>query len=173
MAKPVKHVTPPDRMDRWKKMWATPRLLDAEATDLAFEEFQEQFVPGHMHKLFLRSFGTPGAKFNNRFFSDHASFQNWDLKIGELVGAEGGHIEAIVIYGSPDRLEAHFLRGERRRRLRDIFIDDWHPACAIVRGGRVTLYVFIDNKMRGCIVNTVVTEGEPEESEAPVWVDQD
>lgn len=163
MGKPIVSVTPPDRVERWKKLWGTPRKLEVAATDAAFEEFQEALVPGHMHKLFLKTFGTPKAKFGNRFFSDDSSFHKWETRLSRLIG-EGENIEAIVIYGSPDRLEAHAMKGERRRTLRDIVIDDWQAACAIVRAEHTTLYIFIEPKMRGCIVRTV--QGEPPEPDS-------
>ena len=174
MAKPIKFITPANRVERWKKLWATPKLLDAATTDAAYEEFQNEFVPGHMHKYFLKSFGVPKAQFGNRFFMEDAQYRNWDMKISAFAG-EGGHVEVIAIYGSPDALEAHALRGERRRSLRDIIIDDWQAACAIVRAGPTTLYVFIEPKMRGCIVRVVQAEGtEVEEMpDADMLIDGD
>ncbi len=160
MAKPIKFVTPEDRMAKWKKLWATPKLLDDEATDLAFEEFQEAFVPTHMHKKFLQFFGTPRAAFGNRFFYDDAVFMEWTRTLRTLGLDRLPHVEVTVIYGSPDRLEAHQLRGEPRRALRDIIIDDWQAACAIVRGAESTLYVFVEPKMRGCMVRTVLNAEE-------------
>ncbi len=151
MAKPIKNVTPTTRVEGWKKLWATPRLLDDTATEAAFEEFLDGFVPGHMRKYFVKSFGVPKAAFGNRYFMEDASYRNWDMKISEFAG-EGDHVEVVTIYGSPDKLEAHVLRGERRRSLRDIVIDDWQASCAIVRAGTTTLFVFIEPKMRGCIV---------------------
>gem|GEM_PF-1106556 len=162
MAKPIETVTPPNRMERWKKLWGTPRKLEGEALDLAFEEFEDALVPRHMHKLFLKSFGQPKSKFGNRFFADDSIYRNWDMKISQFAG-EGEHVEATIIYGSPDKLEGHVLRGERRRSLRDIVIDDWHAACVIVRAGKTTLYVFVEPKMKGCIVRTVVEGGVVEE----------
>jgi len=144
-------------VERWKKLWATPRLLDVSLTDAAFEEFQEAFVPGHMHKYFLKSFGVPKAQFGNRFFMEDAQYRSWDMRLSSFTG-EGEHVDVTVIYASPDALEAYALRGERRRTLRDIIIDDWQAACAIVRAGPTTLYVFIEPKMRGCMVRTVHDE---------------
>ena len=154
MAKPIKVVTPENRLERWKKLWATPRRLDVAATDAAFEEFEEEFVSGHMRKYFLKSFGIPKAVFGNRYFKEDALYRSWDTRISSFAG-EGEHVEVVVIYGSPDKLEAHQLKGERRRTLRDIVIDDWQAACAIVRADTTTLYVFIEPKMKGCIVRTV------------------
>jgi hypothetical protein len=159
MDKPIKSVTPDNRLERWKKLWCKPRLLDADETDISFEEFQEALVPSHMHKLFLRSFGQPKAKIGNRFFKEGAAYFDWDRKLSSLVRDEG-QAEVTVIYGSPDALEAHELRGEMRRTLRDIVIDDWHAACAIVRATDRTLYVFVEPKMRGCIVLAKVHEQE-------------
>lgn len=152
MAKPIAFVTPPDRIDRWKKLWGTPRKLDAEATDRAFEEFQDAVVPSHMHKLFLKQFGVPKTKFGNRFFVDEVEFKSWETRLETLVGSGEDRVEATVIYGSPEALEAHVLKGERRRSLRDIVIDDWQAACAIVDAGDRRVYVFVEPKMRGCIV---------------------
>ncbi|CAN5399169.1 hypothetical protein BH11ARM2_BH11ARM2_11000 [soil metagenome] len=161
MAKPNTHVTPPDRIDRWKKLWGTPRKMDAAATDVAFEEFQDALVPRHMHKLFLKQFGTPKVKFGNRFFVDEVEFLKWETRLETLVGIGEEKLEVAVIYGSPDALEGHVLKGERRRSLRDIVIDDWQAACAIVTAGDRRIYVFVEPKMRGCIVRAV--KGEPEE----------
>ena len=133
MAKPIKFVTPEHRVDRWKKLWASPKLLTLEETEAAYEEFQDALIPSHMHTLFLRTFGLPKAKFGNRFFKDAATYVNWENKLGSYFGQEGEHIYATVIYGSPDKLEAYELRGERRRSFKDIVIDDWHAACAIAR----------------------------------------
>ncbi len=161
MPKPILSVTPDNRVDRWKKMWATPRKLTQEETELAFEEFQDALVPRHMHKQFLRFFGLPKSKFGNRFFKDGALYVNWDSKLANYFGMEGPHLEATVIYGSPDRLEAHVLRGERRRSFRDIIIDDWHTACAIVKDENRALYIFVEPKMRGVIVLIVPLTDAP------------
>ena len=163
MARLQKHVTPDNRIDRWKKLWATPKKLTPVETDEAFEEFQEEFVPGHMHKYFLKSFGVPKAQFGNRFFMEDAQYRNWDMRISSFVG-EGEHIEATVIYGSIDALEAHHLKGERRRTLRDIIIDDWQAACAIIRSKEANIFVFVEPKMRGCMVRMNRLDGfeEPE-----------
>jgi hypothetical protein len=115
-----------------------------------------------MRKYFLKSFGVPKAKFGNRFFMEDATYRNWDMQISSFAG-EGGHVEVVTLYGSPDALEAYALRGERRRSLRDIVIDDWQASCAIVRAGETTLFVFIEPKMRGCIVRAV-HDGEGETS---------
>jgi hypothetical protein len=161
MAKPSSSVTPDNRVDRWKKMWGTPRKLDPEETEIAFDEFAQAVVPGHMHKMFLKNFGVPKAQFGNRYFGEETSFQNWDTRLSSLLG-EGDHLEAIVIYASPEKIEAHWLRGERRRTLRDIVIDDWHAACAIVKAGSSRLNLFIEPKMRGCIIR-IVQVGDDEE----------
>jgi hypothetical protein len=151
MAKPLKSVTPEGRVERWKKLWGASRMLDDAATEEAFEEFQTNFVPSHMRKKFLQFFGMPKAQFGNRFFRDDAAFTNWDAPLSRL-GVATSHVEVTVIYGSPDSLEAHAFRGESRRTLRDIVVDDWHAACAIAIAGDLTLYIFIEPKMRGCIV---------------------
>jgi len=160
MAKPMTSVTPANRVERWKKLWATPKRLDADATDAAFEEFQEALVPSHMHKQFLKFFGQPKAQFGNRFFVDEAVFHDWETRLTALGAPEGTHLDVTIIYGSPDALEAHSLRGESRRKLRDIVIDDWQAACGIIRAESQTFYFFIEPKMRGCIVRTVA---KPEE----------
>jgi hypothetical protein len=67
-----------------------------------------------------------------------------------------------VIYGSPDAIEGHQLRGQVRRTLRDIVIDDWFAAAAIVRGGGMNLYVFVEYKMKGCIVLSIKDENYSE-----------
>ena len=165
MAKPNKFITPEDRIEKWKKLWATPKLLDDAATDEAFEEFVANFIPTHMRRLFLRTFGVPKAAFGNRFFLDGSAYHEWDTRISALAGIEGGHVDVTVIYAGPDRMEGHTLRGERRRSLRDIVIDDWHLAIAIVRAGRSDLYVFVEPKMRGCVVKTVRRESDESEGE--------
>lgn len=159
MAKPLKFVTPENRVERWKKLWGKPRRLDSAETEAAFDEFLAEFVPSRMHKLFLKTFGNPKGVYDNRFFRDEAAFQNWDAKLSSLMLADG-HADVTVIYGSSDTLEAHAMRGEVRRSLRDIVIDDWHGACAVVRSGTKTLYVFVAPKMRGCIVRSVQTDDD-------------
>ena len=118
-----------------------------------------------MRRLFLRTFGVPKAAFGNRFFLDGSAYHEWDTRISALAGIEGGHVDVTVIYAGPDRMEGHTLRGERRRSLRDIVIDDWHLAIAIVRAGRSDLYVFVEPKMRGCVVKTVRRESDESEGE--------
>jgi hypothetical protein len=49
-------------------------------------------------------------------------------------------------------MEAHRIRGQTRRTLRDVIIDDWYGACAIVRSQGTVLYLFIEHKMKGVIV---------------------
>lgn len=168
MARPSKFVTPEDRIEKWKKLWATPKPLTDNETDDGFDEFVEMFVPRHMRKSFLKTFGVPKAAFGNRFFMDGSVYHTWDTKIAALAGANGGNVEVTVIYASLDRMEGHRLTGERRRSLRDIVIDDWHTACAIVRAGRSILYVFVEPKMRGCVVRTVKPEGEDEPEDLDV-----
>ncbi len=165
MAKPVTYITPPERVDRWKKLWATPKKLSDAETDTIFDEFMDAFVPRHMQKKFSTSFGFPKAMFNNRFFMEDATFQNWTAKLSSLVGFDGDHVEVTMIYASPDALEAHTLRGERRRTIKDFLIDDWHSACAIARAGSKTLYIFIQPRMRGCMIRKIggtEEEGMPE-----------
>jgi len=152
MAKPTGPITPVDRVEKWKKKWGAVRLLDDETTEADFAEFQDALVPGHMQKRFANTFGVPRAVFGNRYFVDDAKYQDWDTKFTTLLWSNVTHVEATVIYASPDSLEAHRMRGEIRRTLRDVIIDDWQAACAIVRGGDSTLYVFVEPKMRGCIV---------------------
>ena len=165
MPKPTEFVTPDKRVDRWKKYWGTPKRLSETETEDAFDELQNALVPRHMHKQFLKFFGQPKQAFGNRFYSDEAVFVNWDTRIGQLVGAEGANVEVTVIYGSPDRLEGHLLKGERRRTLRDIVVDDWFGCCGIVRSARMTLYFFLEHKGGGCIVRTIKNPNAPDEAE--------
>jgi hypothetical protein len=148
----AKAITPEGRIERWKKLWSTPRPLSTEEADKAFEDFVETFVPGHMEKKFRQFFGTPRAKFGNRFFRDDVKFHAWDRSLASLGIREGTHAEATVIYAGLDDIEAHRMRGETRRTLKDLVIDDWHAACAIAEGEETKLYIFIEPKMRGCIV---------------------
>jgi hypothetical protein len=141
-------------VDRWKKLWATPLSLSDSETELEFSEFIEMLVPKHMHKQFQKLFGIPKAAFGNRFFRDDASFVNWETRFSIFVG-EGEPVTATVIYGSRDSIEAHRLRGERRRSFRDVFIDDWFAACSIIRADDNLLAAFVEPKMRGCIVRSV------------------
>src|SRR5450755_184742 len=85
VAKPIEHATPDGRVDRWKKLWGTPKSLDADATAAAFDEFADAFVPSHMHKKFLKTFGVPKAHFGNRFFLDDVAFKNWDTRLAALL----------------------------------------------------------------------------------------
>ena len=151
-------MVPANRLERWKKLWATPRLLEDEATNAAFDEFIGRFVPTHMHKQFLKFFGQPKAQFGNRFFMEDSVYQNWDTKLASLGAGTVSHVEVTVIYGSPTELQAYGLRGEPRRSLHDIVIDDWHSACAIVRAGDTTIYVFVEPKMKGCVIRVTQTE---------------
>ena len=153
--------TPDGRVDRWKKLWGTPRPLSTAETEDAFDEFREAFVPGHMHKRFLKLFGTPKAAFGNRFFVDEASFRNWDTRLNQILPADVANVGVEVVYGSPDALEGWRLKGETRRSLRDVFIDDWFGGCAIVRAGETTLYLFIEPKIRGVLLRVVKQDAEP------------
>ena len=166
MARLIKHITPDNRVDRWKKLWATPRKLTPAETDEVFEEFQEEFVPGHMHKHFLKNFGVPKAQFGNRYFKEDAQYRNWNMRLAQFIG-EGEQVLVTVIYGSPDALEAYQLRGDRRRTLRDIIIDDWQAGLAIVMSKEANIFVFVEPKMRGCMVRMNRLDGfeeaEPEE----------
>ena len=157
------NVTPQPYLDRWKKLWGTPVRLTDIATEEAFEAFQDAFVPGHMHKMFLKRFGTPKAEFNNRFFADGSMFRDWNTTIGALTTRNAKRVEVTVIFGSPERLEGHALKGEARRTLRDIVLEDRESVCAIVKVDGTTLYVFSQYRMRGCVVLTVRGEGEIEE----------
>jgi hypothetical protein len=155
MAKPIEFITPDNRVDRWKKLWGTPKKLTDDENAAAFDEFADALVPSHMHKKFLKTFGVPKAQFGNRFFVDEAHYKNWDIKLATLLPPAITHAEVAILYGSPDALEGYRLRGETRRSLRDIVIDDRHAACAIVRGGGASVYVFVEPKMRGCVVRTI------------------
>ena len=70
-----------------------------------------------------------------------------------------------MIYGTPDSLEAHTFRGERRRTLKDVVVDDWHSACAIIRSPGKTIYMFVEEKMNGCLTRTVYADGYEETEE--------
>lgn len=157
MAKPI---TPEGRVDHWKKRWSSPRLMTDEETEAVFEEFVDGFVPGHMEKKFRQFFGTPRAKFGNRFFSDDATFYPWEVTLAAIGVQDVVHAEVAVVYASPDAIEGYRFRGEPRRSLKDLFVDDWHPACAIVTAGDTKLYIFIEPKMRGSIVYRAVAEAE-------------
>lgn len=152
MAAPIKPITPPDRIGKWGPLWAKPKLLDSAATEAAYEEFVEGFVPSRMHNLFLRTFGVKKAIFGNRFFMEDAIYHDWNVKLSDL-GAEEP-LDVIAIYALGEELEGYQLRGQSRRSLRDIVIDDWHASCAIVRSGETRLFVFVEPKMRGCIVRS-------------------
>jgi len=152
VGKRITSPTPPDRLEKWKKNWATPVLLSDEETEANFDEFTDAFVPNHMHKRFIKTFGVPKAPFGNRFFVDEAVYRNWDTKLSELLPSATDQAEATVIYANPEGMEAYRMRGQTRRSLRDVIIDDWHGACAIVRGPGTTLYLFIEHKMKGVVV---------------------
>lgn len=154
MARIARTVTPENRIDRWKKLWGTPHKLPTEETEAAFEEFQESFVPGHMHKKFLQFFGTPKAKFGNRFFLDECAYFDWKIDFKAL-GIRDEHVDATIIYGSPEAMEGHTMRGQSRRSLRDLVVDDWHAACAIIRSESAVVYLFIEPKMRGCVLRII------------------
>ncbi len=160
MTTPNPRPTPEGRVDRWKKLWGTPRPLSVKETEEAFDEFRESFVPGHMHKRFLKTFGVPKASFGNRFFVDEASFRNWNTRLNQILPADVAEAEVEVVYGSVDAIEGWRLRGDTRRSLRDVFIDDWFGACAIVRAGATTLYLFIEPKIQGVLVRVVKQEVE-------------
>ena len=152
--------TPPGRTDRWKKLWGTPRPLTTAETEDAFDEFREAFVPSHMHKRFLKTFGVPKAAFGNRYFVDEASFRNWNTRLNQILPAEVTEVEVEVVYGSPEAIEGWRLRGDPRRSLRDVFVDDWFGGLAIVRGGATTLYLFIEPKIQGVLVRVVKQDAD-------------
>lgn len=164
MSKPSDRPTPAGRVDRWKKLWNTPRPLSDSETEEAFDQFREALVPKHMHKQFMKTFGVPKAAFGNRFFVDEVVFRDWETRFSSLIPSSVETVEAIVLYGSPDSLEAWRIAGQTRRTLKDLFIDDWHAACAVIHAGSTTLYAFIEPKMRGSIVRTVRSEEDEEES---------
>ena len=147
--------TPENRVERWKKLWGTPRPMDVRETEDAFDEFRDAFVPGHMHKRFLKTFGVPKAAFGNRFFLDDVAFRNWNTRLDQILPGDVASVEIEVVYGSPEALEGWRLKGETRRSLKDVFIDDWAGGCAIVRGGSTVLYLFIEPKIRGVLVRIV------------------
>ncbi len=153
--------TPDNRVERWKKLWGTPKPLGERETEDAFDEFRDAFVPGHMHKQFLKTFGVPKAAFGNRFFLDDVTFWNWNTRLDQMLPSDTEGVVVDIVYGSPEALEGWRLsHGVLRRSLKDIVIDDWHAACAIVRAGGTTLYVFVEPKIRGCLVRTVKGGGE-------------
>ncbi len=158
MAKPIKFVVPENRVEVWKKKWGTPVLLDQAVAEAALEEFVEAFIPGHMHNRFERTFGVARAKFGNRFFHEDAKYRTWEVRLSEMLKTDATHLEAIVIYAAGERVEAYRIRGELRRSLGDIFVDDWHAACAIVRDSEMTLYAFVEPKMKGSVVIVRPTE---------------
>ena len=158
MAKPIKFTTPEDRVEVWKKKWGTPVLLDQAGAEAALDEFEEAFIPGHMQKRFQKTFGVPRAKFGNRFFFDDAKYRTWEVRLSELLNTDATHLEVTVIYATELAVEAYRIRGEMRRSLGDIFVDDWHAACAIVRDADMTLYAFVEPKMKGAIVLSRPTE---------------
>lgn len=175
MAKPVASATPPNRVERWKKLWGTPRPLSDDATTEVFETFRDEFVPSHMHKRFLKTFGVPKVAFGNRFFKDDAVYRDLDLKIGMLLPSTETHIEAKIIYATADTLEGWALRGESRRSFRDLFVDDWHTACARIEAGSSVLLAFMEPKMKGTMVRiirggpiSVPDEALPELAEDPL-----
>lgn len=118
-----------------------------------------------MRKMFLKQFGHPKAQYGVRFFLEDITRYNWNTRLGLVLG-EGEHIEATVIYGTPDALEAYRLRGERRRSLKDIVIDDWHSACAIIKSPTKTIYLFVEEKMNGCLLRTDQDEDAVADDEA-------
>lgn len=154
--------TPEGRVERWKKLWGGLRPLSQAETDQAYEEFVDTFVPGHMEKKFRQFFGTPRAKFGNRFFRDDSVYHTWTTTFSSLGLRDATHVEATILYAGPDSLEGHTMRGEVRRTLKDLLVDDWHAACAMVRTDEVRLYLFIEPKMRGCIVLRLTDEDEEE-----------
>lgn len=157
---PASRPTPDGRVDRWKKLWGTPRPMSVQETEDAFDEFRDAFVPSHMHKRFLKTFGVPKAAFGNRYFVDESSFRNWNTRLNQILPADVESVEVEVVYGSAEAIEGWRLRGETRRSLRDVFIDDWFGACAVVRGGATTLYLFIEPKIQGVLVRVVKEAGE-------------
>ncbi len=150
MSKPTKNITPPNRIPTWAKLWASPIHLTAQEAEEALEEFMEGLVPGRIHKKFLQFFGTPRAAFGNRFFMDDCVYHDWNTKMSDM-GAEEP-LEVLTVYAADEELDGYLLKGQTRRSLRDIVVDDWHTACSIVRSGEDVWYVFVEPKMRGCIV---------------------
>lgn len=157
-----KPITPEGRLEKWKKLWGAVRQLPEEDAETVFEEFVENFVPGHMEKKFRQFFGTPRAKFGNRFFFDDSVYHTFETSLASLGLRDMTHAEATVIYPSMESVEAHSMRGEVRRTLKDLVIDDWHAGAAIVRSGDITMYIFVEPKMKGCIVRRL---GAVEEEE--------
>lgn len=142
-------------------MWGKAVLVGETETTELFDDFVENFVVGHMQNRFLKTFGVPKATFGNRFFHEDAVYFRLDMRISHLI-TQATHVETVVLYGSPEEVEAHRMRGETRRKFRDVFVDDWHPGCAIVIAEGKTLYMFCEPKGEGVIVRTVRTGPEPE-----------
>lgn len=132
-------------------MFGKAHLMDDAATEAAFDEFVDNFVPGHMQTRFTKTFGVPKATFGNRFFYDDAVYHRMNIRIESIIALEPP-IEFIVLYGSSEHIEGHWMKGEARRRFEDIFGDDWHAACGIAKSPGKTLYLFVEPKGRGCIV---------------------
>lgn len=152
-----KPITPADRVDLWKKKWGTSRLLSDNEATAAFDEFVAAFIPGHMEKRFLKTFGVYRAKFGNRFFKEEAVYHTFSEVLSRLMSTESTHAVVTVIYALDGELEAHTFRGEIRRSLGDLFLDDWHAACAIVRTEDALMYAFVEPKMKGSVTLTMAS----------------
>jgi hypothetical protein len=139
------------REETWKRLWAAPIELNDAATEATFEELTEALVPGHMQGRFVKRFGVPRERFGNRFFVEGAVFRDWSTRLTEL-GVAGSHVEVDVVTASGDELRGYRLRGQSRRTLKDVVIDDSEAVCAIVRDSQVTLYILTEPGMRGAIV---------------------
>lgn len=151
MSKPI---TPEGRLESWKRRWSAPRQLSDAEAEAVFDRFVEGFIPGHMEKKFRQFFGTPRAKFGNRFFCDDAFYHDWDRTLATLGFAEVQHAEVAILYAQGKTLEGYRFRGEPRRSLKDLFVDDWHAAVAVIEAGDLVMYAFIEPKMRGSVVRT-------------------
>jgi hypothetical protein len=151
MPKPAT-VTPEGRIEQWKRKWSHPQLLNDSLSTQVFETFLDAFVPSHMVKQFVKTFGVPKAAYGNRFFPENSSFVPLSVRIGSLLGPTTVPLEADLMYALADDIEVYRIRSDTKRTFKDLFIDDWHAACATFRCEFGTGHAFIEPKMRGAIV---------------------
>lgn len=139
------------RTETWKKLWGTPVALSDEETEQIFDEVIDALIPTHMQVRFAKRFGVPKEKFNNRYFTDRAVFKGWDAKLSHL-GLEGETVFVEVVVPTGDEIRGYRLKGQTRRALKDIVIDDVEAVCAVARTPMMTIYIFAEAGTRGCIV---------------------
>lgn len=145
------------RQETWLKLWGKARPLSDDETSLVFEEFLEQFVPPHMHKMFIRVIDAPKAKFGNRFFREDSAFTPFETPLFQLLhsAAPEDMVEAKVILPRAEKFDGFVLKGQARRTLRQLVIDDWQTTMATLNLEGETVYVFVEPKMGGCMIRTV------------------